>query len=109
MTMKIDKKFFKSWVKALRSGKYKQGFGKLKSEASGRYCCLGVACHLKAKQTKKAVRKFTFHRVALDGDGFAGSWLLPREQQKYLTNLNDVKKLTFNQIADYIERKYLSK
>ena len=34
----------KKWVAALRSGKYKQGKGKLRHE--GRYCCLGVACDI---------------------------------------------------------------
>lgn len=33
------------WVAALRSGKYKQTRGKLKSR-NGAYCCLGVACTL---------------------------------------------------------------
>ena len=32
------------WVAALRSGRYKQGKGKLK--AGSKYCCLGVACKL---------------------------------------------------------------
>lgn len=31
----------RKWVKALRSGKYKQGVGKLKS-SNGSFCCLGV-------------------------------------------------------------------
>jgi hypothetical protein len=33
----------KKWVDALRSGKYKQGKGSLRS-ANGAYCCLGVLC-----------------------------------------------------------------
>lgn len=36
--------FAKKWVAALRSGKYKQGTGKLNKD--GNYCCLGVACQL---------------------------------------------------------------
>ena len=32
------------WVKALRSGKYKQTKGKLKDEFG--YCCLGVLCDI---------------------------------------------------------------
>lgn len=31
----------KKWVKALLSGEYEQGAGKLKT-SSGKYCCLGV-------------------------------------------------------------------
>lgn len=34
----------KDWIKALRSGKYKQAKGKLRRANS--YCCLGVLCNL---------------------------------------------------------------
>lgn len=34
----------KKWVAALRSGKYKQTQGQLRSD--DKYCCLGVACDL---------------------------------------------------------------
>jgi uncharacterized protein YqkB len=49
---KLPKKVKDKWVKALRSGKYRQGSESLKvephSSKSGRteYCCLGVACEL---------------------------------------------------------------
>ncbi len=34
------------WVKALRSGEYVQGEGKLYSDYDGTYCCLGVLCRI---------------------------------------------------------------
>jgi hypothetical protein len=34
----------KKWIKALKSGKYKQGNGYLRE--GDKYCCLGVACEL---------------------------------------------------------------
>ena len=37
---KLDKKIKEKWVKALRSGDYKQG--KKRLTHAGRYCCLGV-------------------------------------------------------------------
>jgi hypothetical protein len=37
------------WVKALRSGKYKQGEGRLKQKDT--FCCLGVLCDLYRKET----------------------------------------------------------
>jgi len=40
ITIEMPKKLLRKWLKALRSGKYKQGKGKLYGE--GRYCCLGV-------------------------------------------------------------------
>jgi hypothetical protein len=45
--MKLDKKIKHKWLKALRSGKYEQGTGTLKSVAydgTATYCCLGVLC-----------------------------------------------------------------
>ena len=41
----------KAWVKALRSGKYKQGRGALRT--GDMYCCLGVACELAGAKTEK--------------------------------------------------------
>lgn len=44
----LPKKFKTDWIKALRSGNYKQGSGALASEheytTKTSYCCLGVAC-----------------------------------------------------------------
>lgn len=40
-----QKNLVKKWVAALRSGKYKQGKGVLRSE-KGNYCCLGVLCDI---------------------------------------------------------------
>jgi hypothetical protein len=46
--MKADIKA--KWLKALRSGKYKQGKERLQTTA-GRFCCLGVLCDLHAQAT----------------------------------------------------------
>jgi len=40
----MKKNVAKKWVKALRSGKYKQSREMLKN--SGGYCCLGVLCEI---------------------------------------------------------------
>lgn len=37
------------WIKALRSGEYKQGFTRLRQD--DRYCCLGVACDVYHQMT----------------------------------------------------------
>lgn len=41
----MDANVKRIWVAALRSGKYDQGKGRLRSENGG-YCCLGVLCDL---------------------------------------------------------------
>lgn len=42
--LKLNHKFKRKWLKALRSGIYKQGTGVLKVKGKQEYCCLGVAC-----------------------------------------------------------------
>lgn len=51
---KMNEKIKKSWIRALTSGKYKQGKGLLKK--GEKFCCLGVLCDLHRKQTNKDER-----------------------------------------------------
>lgn len=44
--MSYNRENFQKWVDALRSGAYKQGFGRLYTAENDTYCCLGVACDL---------------------------------------------------------------
>ena len=56
----MKKEVAKKWVKALRSGKYKQGYGYLKqlnSKNQPRHCCLGVLCELYNDTMKKNHKK----------------------------------------------------
>jgi hypothetical protein len=48
MTEKIilPEPFRTDWLKALRSGKYRQGVGALHSYVSNTFCCLGVAADI---------------------------------------------------------------
>lgn len=46
----MKKSIMTKWVKALRSGEYKQGFGYLCNE--GNHCCLGVLCEIAPKSLK---------------------------------------------------------
>lgn len=48
----MNKRIKKLWIKALRSGKYKQGQGQLRrgrKPENAVYCCLGVLCDLAVK------------------------------------------------------------
>lgn len=51
---KMNPKVKKLWIKALRSGEYKQTEGKLRKGSS--FCCLGVLCNLHA-QAHPAIAK----------------------------------------------------
>lgn len=48
----MDKKIKARWVKALRSGRYQQGTGQLRSGEN--FCCLGVLCDLYVKSKKRS-------------------------------------------------------
>ena len=44
----MNERIKEKWLKALRSGKYKQGKGELRE--GGKFCCLGVLCDLYTKE-----------------------------------------------------------
>ncbi len=106
---KLPKTFKNKWVRALRSGKFKQGAMRLASESvdGTRYCCLGVACIVSGHTDRKVLGK-TFMKKG-------EKWNTPKElsgmatENKLvhkLSSLNDSRKKSFNQIASWIE-KYL--
>jgi hypothetical protein len=102
----------KKWATALRSGKYRQTFTRLRN--GNKFCCLGVLCDLYQKaypQTSEwqlAMRGVLF----VDAVGCASDsncpmgvrdWAdLTKREQGSLINLNDSGQ-SFEEIADYIE------
>jgi len=110
------------WLKALRSGEYKQTKGQLKDEKG--YCCLGVLCELHRKTVKQKGCKWNLYNSYL-GTGsilpekvmkWAGmeteSGRLPKRierKSKYahnLIDLNDTLNFSFKQIAQVIEKQF---
>lgn len=99
----------KDWIKALRSGKYLQGSSVLRQ--SGKFCGLGVLCDVHSKKTKgkwsriKGSQEYTYKgkltmpsTPIFEWVGLSASTMAPR-----FVAMNDVQKLSFSQIADYIE------
>lgn len=101
------------WVKALRSGKYKQGKSYLARESETgewQHCCLGVLCELDGIGSRVV-------REGIDGPfkvfgGSASDYLPPSLMRKYgiglstqrfLGRMNDDEGADFNDIADWIE------
>lgn len=107
------------WIKALRSGRYRQGKNTLKE---GRYyCCLGVLCTVAGAKWKpnregmeipfidgkqvSALDEHYLSTTALRRFGFRD------KRQKLLANFNDghpfgqpaITRKNFKEIADYIE------
>lgn len=110
--MMTPKEVRQEWVKALRSGDYQQGVGKLRS-LDDKYCCLGVLCELAVKSD------VTFVEPAIDCYRYGEEkqiaalpaevleWAGIRESLGYynetgLARLNDTGE-SFTIIADIIE------
>ena len=107
----MNKKMKTEWVKALRSGDYKQGKEFLKSEQG--YCCLGVLCDLnethEVKKSGKGKYKMptegTLKKLGLYGivaDDWASARYPASTAVDYLAGMNDDGK-SFKTIADAIE------
>lgn len=105
--MKLNKKLKHKWLKALRSGEYKQGKGHLKDDFYGAtFCCLGVLCEVsKLKQDLNGYYQYKNSK---------SDTKLPRKfrqkigmtvnTQSKLISMNDDEPKTFDEIAKYISR-----
>lgn len=109
-----NKKNIKKWTTRLRDPNLLQGFGQL-GTPDGKRCCLGVACDV-------AVEEGVINPPVTHPSGalrYAGNsiflpqavmdWLgLPAPITHTLAYCNDGQRLSFSQIADLIDDKYLS-
>lgn len=128
----MNKEIKEKWLKALRSGDYKQGIGQLKNDKD-EFCCLGVLCDIYSKETNTPwVNKYIDRSQLTIIDKDHTGLLLPPEVKKWagiednndainvdkkenravnLTQLNDgdtayrIDKRTFAEIANIIEEK----
>jgi len=123
----MNKTIKKAWLEALRSGKYKQGFGELKTKEG--YCCLGVLCDLytKSKEGKENKAKFVRKgilknkRYSFIENGIAERFVTPESVMRWaglksnnphageeggmsLAGWNDNSEIGFEGIADKIEK-----
>lgn len=102
----------KRWVKALRSGKYKQGRGKLRrvEDEVTKHCCLGVLCELRGVRFDGA--RGGLNREELKWGGFESKASLITApdvlwgQPQTLAELNDAG-WSFERIATYIEKNWM--
>jgi hypothetical protein len=106
----MDKKLKAAWVKALRSGKYKQGRVRLKNE-DDTYCCLGVLCAIHPDVEEESLNSdegplFVWNMQMLR-NSLGGPFLyhvgLRDIDQVALVKLNDIEEKDFLEIAQYIE------
>jgi len=105
----MNKEIKDKWVKALRSGEYKQG--RVYLQRDNRFCCLGVLC--KVLDVPNIVSDYGNNTMTFDFGKEYSSISLPFEFSKYiglstieesnLIHMNDRLRKDFSQIADYIE------
>lgn len=114
----MDQTLKAKWVEALRSGKYRQGKGRLRDDED-RMCCLGVCADIFAPSGWRRLRAESRWFSYSDGDALRYCRLpdstrealgLTGEQENGLIDRNDGtggftgNPQTFEQIADYIEQ-----
>lgn len=96
------------WLEALRSGKYKQAQGVLRT-ADNTFCCLGVLCDIMYPDNWGNVLQHSVEFKYLSNRHFTGLPIGIREEANLsatsegnLVCMNDTGK-SFEKIADYIE------
>jgi len=114
----MNKEIKEKWVKALRSGEYKQGCDYLKQEGLVyRYCCIGVLVDIGLEGEWREVLssgKYKFYPAGENKDGttfyefingqkYLDKLSITMGQQKALADMND-NGTPFCQIADWIEK-----
>jgi len=87
------------WIEALRSGRYKQGRGFLRN-ANDEFCCLGVLCDIvdPSRWEKNGNKACAWDGLRM----YPPDYLEPSMTRQY-PHMNDVQKLSFNEIADFVE------
>jgi hypothetical protein len=106
------------WVKALRSGEYKQGHNRLLTvdyNSDESFCCLGVLCEIHAQETggywKDGVGTWEYSNKSDILPDSVREWSGVRDANgraaglnRSLAFINDSGQHDFNQIADVIEK-----
>lgn len=92
------------WLAALRSGKYEQGSGRLRSIDGTHFCCLGVLADVAGATWGDDGVPSVYGKPNLPAVLDSGKCGLPDKVQDYLVTLNDIHRLDFCAIADVVEK-----
>lgn len=112
--MRINKKQFDTWIKALRSGKYSQTQFVLQDQHG--FCCLGVGCDVLIPKSLVSLSYDGYiHGSFAEAQRHAPKWLKEIDNNfshltlSSLSILNDAHGFTFDEIADVLEAAYVWK
>ena len=103
------KEVLRAWVKALRSGKFKQGFGALNKNEE--YCCLGVLQEIRYRGGDEVKKEKLGGLVYYNGSSaYLDYKIIEKLVIDYfrLAQMNDAQRKSFSEIADWIEHIYLN-
>lgn len=117
----VDRELVQKWVAALRSGEYKQGYGRLHLAKDNSFCCLGVLCEVAGVKKVPPPTRGGWGNYYLTGsDGRMDSHVISPSSELYsraglgaktsgfsslgseLVNRNDARE-SFEEIANFIE------
>ena len=104
-----EKEFFKKWVEALRSGKYKQTTNGLYDEYEDAYCALGVGCMVAGITDPMVLYQEVLPSDLIDYNDLTDldyeQFFKPidRDFSNRIIRLNDFEEVSFIEIAQFIE------
>lgn len=114
ITSEHTAKQMRKWLKALRSGKYKQTISSLQDRNG--YCCLGVACEVFIPNPRRDEKRYIYGSMPSDDQLDSPQWLKDVDSmfERYvnlensktgvcLVTLNDSYRWNFTSIADAVE------
>ncbi len=112
----MKKNIATKWVKALRSGDYKQAYGRLHDTTTGGFCCLGVLCKMYEKAyeglDKHIIENYILPHALMKDFKIATTVATPggkvpigKGHYVCLADANDGKE-SFVDIANWIESNY---
>lgn len=91
------------WIEALESGAYKQGYDKYYNPETDAYCAMGV--YFKVCQTDSPYPYYySPHHMMIDQLPLSSSYAAALHGQ--IVNMNDGRRMSFNEIADYLRQRF---
>lgn len=104
----MDAKFRTKWLKALRSGRYKQGRLQLLDNKQNTYCCLGVAAKVCRIPNQDLLGRLQPDDLKTIPKVMIGPIIGKDKNPTFfcydLMDLNDTEGKSFKEIANFIEK-----
>jgi hypothetical protein len=105
----VNKDVKEKWLKALRSGEYKQGRERLKQDGD-KFCCLGVLCDLHSKESNvkwkdDSISSYLENICSLPIDVYNWAGISVTNRSEHIADLMDMNDRgdSFESIANRIE------